>query len=607
MTGYHIECCRILAGAALSLAFAAAARGQPAEPERIGYVTIEMDGNPLALKPEATVCTTIDENHVPTGGLSRQAWQQRLNQIVYCAEQSTLNADNIETLRRRVTQAFVDLGEIASGAIVLKRNGADGTVALKIIQGRIIEIWVSLADAHSAEPALAQPVYRCASGKTRGAWSEPPVRTGLLPGGLRPGYVCDRLAVATEGPLNIDQLRMREAVLLQDPNIARLNVDVSPAANPGEAVLDASVGEPQQWNLFAGIANDQPPTVGAEHGVAGGSLRNLLHIGDLLSVTYGRTSGANLASAGYDIPVSPYDTRLDLHWSYNGAGVVAASYAGLGITSQYQSAGVSLTQPLLPPSDDHQRLEVSLGWDYTLSNQYILGQPFSFEPGYKNGEARAAAVRAGVEWSRRGDAAKPEGGQPRVPAPAFSLRVTLSHGLDMLGATNEAGAPNPGFLSLLGQGYAECTFPPLIGSLEPKLVGRTAFQVASQSLYSFERLAIGGPTSVRGYVQNALVLDEGVIGSAELRSPVWRRALPRFTSSDDDGWISIAIFADGGRGGNLSGPAPQPTGIASLGAGLRWDIGPGTAAMIYYGYALVRSHATASVLQPVSFALSMQF
>lgn len=474
-----------------------------------------------------------------------------IDEVVAPYQNRDLDADALEELRRSLTAAYVRHGYIAAGAILPEQDASTGTLTLQAVEGQAVEVNV-----------------------TGTSW-------------LGEAYVHDRLELATEAPLNIDTLRKRVAVMLQDPNIARLNVDVGPGLAPGDARVDAKVTETSPWSLFAGIANDQPPDVGALRGMIGGTLRNLLHCGDVVSLSYSRTAGANIANGSFEVPVTRYDTRVSLHWSYNGAGVVSAAFAGLGITSLDQSAGMSLIQPLV--RSEHHTLEVSLSWDYTVSDQYLLGQPFSFAPGYVNGHAESAAVRAAVDWSWR------------TEAQAVSLRGTVSHGLNMFGATNEPNPPNADFISGLGQGYYVAH---LADGLQ--LIGRGAGQLASQPLYSFEKIAIGGPSTVRGYVQNALVCDSAIIGSVELRQTLGHLAIPGLAGEDGDGAIDLALFVDGGRGWNRRGAVPTPDGIASVGAGFRWEVRRGLTANVYYGYPLISPHTSVPLLQPISFGVTLQ-
>ena len=73
-------------------------------------------------------------------------------------------------------------------------------------------------------------------------------------------------------------------------------------------------------------------------------------------------------------------------------------------------------------------------------------------------------------------------------------------------------------------------------------------QISADPLLSIERFAIGGRDTVRGYRENQLVRDSGVVASAELRIPLWRDSLRRPL-------LELVPFMDYGTGWN-DGPEP---------------------------------------------------
>jgi hemolysin activation/secretion protein len=105
-----------------------------------------------------------------------------------------------------------------------------------------------------------------------------------------------------------------------------------------------------------------------------------------------------------------------------------------------------------------------------------------------------------------------------------------------------------------------------------ELVARFAAQLASAPLYPFEQIAIGGPSTVRGYIQNALVRDNGIVASLEARIPLTAVTLPYISTQDNSGTLRLAMFVDGGGGWNKTYPTPIPGAIGSAGIGLQWDV-----------------------------------
>ena len=99
-----------------------------------------------------------------------------------------------------------------------------------------------------------------------------------------------------------------------------------------------------------------------------------------------------------------------------------------------------------------------------------------------------------------------------------------------------------------------------------QILFRTDLQVTGDALFPIEQIAVGGVETVRGYRENQLVRDSGVITSLEVRVPLFRNLIWRDT-------LSLAPFVDVGHVWNSDdrpGFATAPTEtLASVGAGLR--------------------------------------
>jgi hemolysin activation/secretion protein len=169
----------------------------------------------------------------------------------------------------------------------------------------------------------------------------------------------------------------------------------------------------------------------------------------------------------------------------------------------------------------------------------------------------------------------------RDPEQAIVLRSTLSRGLPLPGATNSSQQPNADFTIWLGQAQYVHALP---GASQ--VIARADAQLSSSPLFPFEQIAIGGPTTVRGYIQNLEVRDNGVIASLEGRIPILTLPLPHLSDKEGDGVLQLAPFFDVGSGWNTRGPTPQPRTISSIDAGLRWSVNERILAQIYYGHAL---------------------
>lgn len=78
-----------------------------------------------------------------------------------------------------------------------------------------------------------------------------------------------------------------------------------------------------------------------------------------------------------------------------------------------------------------------------------------------------------------------------------------------------------------------------------------------------EQFGLGGQLSVRGYRQDALLTDNGLLFSAEFRVPILRAA-------KIGGVLQLAPFIDVGKGWNVNEENPSPNTLVGTGLGLLW-------------------------------------
>ena len=123
-----------------------------------------------------------------------------------------INAAELEELRQKLTLHYIGKGFVNSG-VLLAPDGGVGALAINVIEGRLVAVRVA----------------------------------GL--GRLDEAYVVRRLAKESDGPLNMEVLRERFALLLEDPLFARLNGRLTPGERAGEAFFDVdAVNSAWVWN-----------------------------------------------------------------------------------------------------------------------------------------------------------------------------------------------------------------------------------------------------------------------------------------------------------------------------------------------------------------------
>ncbi len=444
-------------------------------------------------------------------------------------------ADDIEQARRTIAVHYVNNGYINSGAIVPDQNPTNGVVTLRIVEGRLSKVTLA--------------------GNT---W-------------LWDGYLEGRLRRWTSAPLDLNRLQEGLKILRQNPNIRQVNAELKPGTAPGESQLDVKVETGQPFRLGLQLDNQRPPSVGSGQLSLLAADLSLTGNSDPLEVRYGlatssveglQSSGVNNVESSYSLPITRFDTSLRIHGSRLNSSLVEEPFPVLDIVSETTSYGVAMRQPLFQTANTEAA--ISVGFEHRINQTRLLGQPFNISPGAVDGEMSVSVLRISQEWVQRG--------QDSI----LALRSTFNVGLDVLDATDNGvpGDPSSRFFSWIGQGqYIRRLF-----RTQNQLVLRLAGQWTQDPLPAVEQLSVGGMESVRGYLENQLVRDRGIVASAEVRVPL-------IFNKAGAGILEVAPFVDFGGAWNVRN-SPDPTTIYSSGLGLRYSPNRHVSAQLYWGYRL---------------------
>jgi len=446
-----------------------------------------------------------------------------------------LTSGEIEEARRAVTLHYVNRGYVTSGALIPDQTPEDGIITIRVVEGVLSEIKVE-----------------------GNRW-------------LRDSYIRSRLQRWSAPPLNLPELQEGLQMLRQNPNVSQLNAELKPAAVPGKSLLDLRVQDQQPFRVGLQLDNQRPPSVGAAQLWLRTADLNLTGNSDPLVFNYGiansgvdgfEFSGANNLEGSYRLPLNRYDTTFIAHGSRLNTALVEEPFPTLDITSLTAEYGFALRQPLYQSAN--QEVAVGVGFDHRANTTWLLGEPFNISPGAVDGEMVVSVLRLSQEWLLRG--------QNTV----LALRSTFSVGLDVLNATDNGvpGDPNSQFVSWLGQAqYVKRLF-----GTQNQVVLRLAGQWTSDPLLALEQISIGGFESVRGYLENQLVRDRGLVASAEFRLPI-------LYNKAGAGIVEVAPFFDFGGGWNVDN-SPSPSTIYSTGVGVLASPNKHFSAQIYWGYRL---------------------
>ena len=507
---------------------------------------------PSGWRPSAEALSGLTLDYQP-GEVLNSAWVHRQferNGLVG----GVGTVDRALALVQLINASFVSAGFINSGLIVPRQNAlANGVLTLDLIYGRVVP-------AADTAPLLTVEFADNA------------------PEGLNAAFLAHRMPSAFARPLSGVDIERDFRLVADDPAIRTINADLRPGSRPGEATLRLLVDPQDQFDFYVTGGNSRSPSVGGERIASGGSLRNLVSGGDLLSAEVGRTKGLDDYSASYATPLFDPRLTLSLRGSINNAAVVDSQLIPLDIRSRDRAGEVGLSYgllrtPLTPRGEGRWTPATSLSFGVAVaqrrSRSFLLGLPFSFAPGSVDGRSKYTAARLLGDFLVRGS------------NQVFATSATATFGLE--GTRSPiAGALNPDrhFKALLVQlNYAR-----RLSGQGLELRARATGQISDSILYSGERLSSGGESSVRGYRENLLLTDQGAIGSIEFSQPF--SISGRDKSGFDWGAFAVATFADGARLHN-SGAAPTATkSLYSVGASLSWIPSDAIVARITYGYAL---------------------
>lgn len=449
--------------------------------------------------------------------------------------------EELQQLRNELTQAYIARGYVNSGVLLPDQEVTNGVVTLKAIEGTLNAVELQGNDH------------------------------------LRSAYLEKRLRAELNGVFNVQDLERGLRLMQQQPLIEQVNAELLPGSERGTSVLDLRVRERDAFILAAGYDNHRAPSVGEDHFTVSASHQSLTGNADVFNATYGYADGADDWSVAYSLPLTARDLTVGAYYSKGNSDIVEAPFNELDIVTETQTWGLSIQRPIVRTLS--QTLIGGLGFEYKESQSTLGNAPFSFSPGEQAGQANAAIFQVFADWTLRRE------------VDALAGRATIRQGVDLLDATiNSGDLPDSEFTTLLVQTqYARRL--PFWGA---QFLARFTGQLTSDPLLPVERLAVGGATTVRGYRENLLVRDEGMIAGLELRLPVLVNDLGEsrigltFVPFFDYGWVKDKSI-------NIPGlDDPQSEDISSVGGGLVWNWWKWLYMEAYYGYALTDVPSTSA-------------
>ncbi|MEI8014459.1 MAG: ShlB/FhaC/HecB family hemolysin secretion/activation protein [Nitrospira sp.] len=470
---------------------------------------------------------------------------QEIAEVTAPFKNRVLLTEDLERLRLALTLLYVNKGYLTSGAIIPDQDVMSGVITVQIIEGKLTRIDVE-----------------------GNRW-------------FRSSYLQDRLSLGIRTPVTLAPLQEQLQILQQDRRIERVNAELRPGDQRGDSLLNVRVADRNPFHASMEVNNYQTPLVGEIRGVGTLTHDNLTGHGDPLKLSYGQSSGAYpIVDASYALPFNRYGTAFSPYYRRYGFRLIEPPFSPLNIKTNSEIIGMSLRHPIYKTVTDEVAISI-IGEHLFTQSFFFYGTPDQFTynvfPGFQNGAATVSALRFAQDWTHR------------TLDTVLAVRSRFSVGLNVLGATINANPDTPDgqFFSWLGQAQGIKQFGENL--LGMQLLGHMDLQLTNSPLFPVEQVSLGGRYTVRGYREVTILRDNSFIASVEPRFPLYRWA-------NGEPMFQFAPFIDVGHGWNDGNNRPAvtapittfPDTLASVGAGLRWNILPDNKASfeVYWGQQL---------------------
>jgi hemolysin activation/secretion protein len=360
-------------------------------------------------------------------------------------------------------------------------------------------------------------------------------------------YIFDRVHLDTNGVVDVPKAG-RDITFFNKTNQAQLRLLLQPGAAFGLTDLSLGITEPKQNSLQFFVDNEGVPSTGTLEYGAFFRGYDLMGVDDNFTLYATDSAGSLAGTVSYDVPVTTAGTRISGSYTRSGITVIDGPTKALDITGTSQAASLTASQPLIATTD----------WTVLASLSAVYGNSTSDSGTTPLVNSETVKAAAGVTVSYTGDGR----------TFSFSPQLIYASAHDLLGGTSAD--------ILLAAGSANAAIKL---SKEFSFAATGAFQASNTQLLPGDLLfQIGGPSTVRGYQADAVAGDSGYFAELELH---------RELSELVDG-LDGFVFTDVG---SVYSTFPAVTTLASVGAGLSWNINNQATAELSVGFPILNAIA----------------
>ncbi|ELG2859290.1 ShlB/FhaC/HecB family hemolysin secretion/activation protein [Salmonella enterica] len=413
----------------------------------------------------------------------------------------------LEAMAQKITALYRHHGLLVARAVLPPQTMKDGVLTIRIIPGRYDGTHIS--NTSSVSTSVAQ-----------------------------------RLVSSTtpQGDVVTRKQLEREALLLGEIPGVNARVAMKTGSQQGTTTPEITLTPGQRFGGYVGLDNQGDPTTGRSRVMLGGYANNLLGLGDQLRVdlldAYEKSDLFNgsldyslLTGGGYGTRVGVNYSHLNYHYNLS----------GLGFNGYSDNWGLYVTQPWIRTS--RARVDVRLD-----GGQQFLTDTYPDELGVMAGKGRKQVSSGALTLT--GSVADLPGG-----VTGFGITGTTGN-VDLRNGTARLWNQNSGQFSRLNYqlNHDQQVWGPF--SFYAGVNG----QMTNNNLDASQKFLMGGPSAVRAYDIGDGSVDQGVVGTAEVRSHwslpalAWLGNNPGLTLATfyDQGWGEQWRNNDNGRGGRLA-------------------------------------------------------
>ncbi|MGD1867662.1 MAG: ShlB/FhaC/HecB family hemolysin secretion/activation protein [Phormidesmis sp.] len=459
--------------------------------------------------------------------------------IVSDYEGRELGLRELRQIADDITQLYLESGYITSRAVLSEQTIVGGVVQVRVVEGSLENIQVE--------------------GTNRLA-----------------NYVRDRVNLANRTPLNQVDLESQLQLLRADPLIERIEASLRAGTGEGQSRLIVRVLEAPAFSGRAVFDTNSPPSVGVARMGIETNYSNALGLGDQLSLSAYRTTtgGSNTYGITYKVPLNALNGTLQARYLPSSFELIDPALASLGVTGSSSTYELTYRQPII--RKPNEEFALSLGFRQrsgeTLISDVVVDS------------TRTSVFQFGQDYLRRDRSG------------AWGLRSQFNLGTGLFAATSrDNGQADGQFFSWLGQVQRAQVI-----NRDNLLLMQGSLQLASESLLGADQFIIGGPSSVRGYSQNARFGDNGFRASVEDRMTIQR-------NEDGSPALQVAPYIDTAMIWNQGAETSEQRFLLGTGVGLIANVVDNVQARLDVALPLVEIDEAGDSPQDVFMYFSMDY